>query len=110
MAGWLVKALGYGVYEITDPSSPDASPTVSSSPVLDTFARIMQDHFYETEEARRDRPASLDGGYEFIAVAPTGSSVDDLVWDCVRCTWENKKKIRFQYRQAIAWTDRNVGW
>ena len=110
---WIIQRLGNGQFGLIDTSNPDGPPAVTasvSSPTYDSFTRIMMGQFTASEEVRRDVPASYTAGYEFIAVAPDGSDPEVPVWDCVRCTWEDKKKTRFQYRQAISWTDRNIGW
>lgn len=108
MAGWLLKRLGYGSFEVVDKDNPTNPPSVNSSGVADTFTRILQNQVYETEEIRRAAPSSFVGSYEFIAFGPKGASTGASVWDCVRCTWSMGKKVRFQYLENISWDDREV--
>ena len=113
MAGWLMYRLGYGQMAIVDPENPDNPPSVTatvSAPVYDTFTRIMQGQIENTEEMRRDAPVSFVGSFEYIGVATAGSNTGALVWDVVRVTWSGNKKVRYQFRENIAWDDRALGW
>ena len=113
MAGWLTKRLGYGKWSTVDIDAPSLPPSVTatvSAPVYDTFTRIMQGQIENTEEMRRDAPVSFVGSFEYIGVATAGSSTGALVWDVVRVTWSNNKKVHYQFRENIAWDDRALGW
>lgn len=114
MAGWLVKRLGNGLFGLIDIDNPNNSPSVSAAitaPAFDDFTRIVQGQFNNNEEVRIDRPGNYAGGFEYIAIAPTGSSTASAVWSCVRCTWSGGHKVRMQYLENIAWDDRAIaGW
>lgn len=113
MAGWLIKSLGYGKFGIIDSEDPMSPPSVTAgitAPAYDTFTRIMQDQYNNDEEVRAFMEGSYDLGFQYIGLAPAGSLETDLVWDCVRCTWVNKSKTRYQFRQGIAWESRTLGW
>lgn len=76
----------------------------------DKFTRIIFGQFAATEEVRIDRPSSYDNGFEYVAIAPSGSDTGLTVWSCVRCTWANKHKTRMQFRENISWDARTIGW
>lgn len=73
---------------------------------LDTFTRILNDQIYDTEEIRKD----FNGNYEYVAIALSGSNVDDSVWNCVRVTWLNGHRIRVQFQSNISWTTKDLNW
>lgn len=75
-----------------------------------TFARLLRGEVEDDEVLQFDRTSYLPTGFEYVAVAPTGSQDTDYVWNCVRCTWINNRKIKMQYRANIAWTERFNGW
>ena len=77
---------------------------------MDTFTRILMGKIYDTEEIRKDSPTDYGNGFEYIGVAPLGSNINDPVWFCVRCTWVDSRKVRYQFREFISWTDRQQGW
>ena len=107
--GWLIQHLGYGRFALVDPSDPLNPPSVTAAvtaPNYDKFTRILQGQFNNNEEARRD----WSYPYEYVAIAPNNSLTTDLVWACVRCTWNNNHKERWQYRENISWNDRSLGW
>lgn len=77
---------------------------------LETFNRILQGDIYDYEEIRMDKPTDYTNGFEYVGLAPTGSSIFDPVWSCVRCTWVNMKKTRMQFRANMPWDLRINGW
>lgn len=111
MAGWLVQHLGYGVYGLIDAENPANAPTVSAAitvPNYDTFTRICQQQFNNTEEVRR--LWDPQGGFEYVALATSGSDVSADVWSAIRITWQNNQKVRIQYKSPCSWTNVNQGW
>lgn len=74
------------------------------------FTRILKGEFEDNEEVRIDRPVDWTDGYEYVGVAPAGSSPNDTVWSCLRCKWLNNRKERIQFRSDIAWSNRTQGW
>ena len=77
---------------------------------LDVFTRILASQFWDNEEVRVSKPSAYTDGYEYIAVADSGSSPTEPVWSCVRCTWVNNKRTRIQFRKNLSWADRSEGW
>ena len=73
---------------------------------LDTFTRICKGQFYDNEEIRK----FYSGAYEYICIAPIGSAISDPVWNSVRVTWLNNRKIRMQYQENMTYSDITNGW
>lgn len=94
MTGLTFNREGYGNYKLE----------------LDSFARILNGHIYNTEEVRFERPQNYLNSFEYVGLAPLGSLPTDPVWDCVRCSWVNNRKIRMQFQAKIPWETRSVGW
>lgn len=77
---------------------------------LDVFTRILTGQIYDNEEVRMDKPESYNNGFEYCGVAELGSDPSLPVWNCIRCTWMNNRKVRMQYRSNIIWNNRSGGW
>lgn len=113
MAGWLIHRIGYGKAVVIDPDNPENPPAITASitaPNYDTFTRLLQGQFYNTEEVRISRPTSFSNGSEYVGAAPTGSATSETIWKVVKCTWENYHKTRLQYREGISWDNKEFGW
>jgi hypothetical protein len=78
---------------------------------MDTFTRIMRCQYWDTEEVRYDPPSSYINNWSYVAVAPSGSSILDPVWACVRRSYDARGKVfRDQFRKNIAWSERFNNW
>ncbi len=78
---------------------------------LDTFTRMLNSQIRDNEEVRMDKPDSWLNGAEYMGVAPSGSSITDTVWACIKRTWFNNRCIRVQFKENMAWVDRdNSSW
>lgn len=75
---------------------------------LDTFTRMLTSQIYDTEEMRMSRPISCANGFEYMAIAISNSSITDNVWSCIRRTWLNNKCVRIQFKENIAWSDKDI--
>lgn len=111
MSGWLLTHLGYGTYGLIDSDNPNNPPSVSASitaPTFDTFTRICQEQFNNTEEVRRMWDSI--NGFEYVALAPSGTPTSVTTWKAVRVTWTNSQKTRLQYQENISWDNITQGW
>ncbi len=77
---------------------------------LNVFTRLLEGEIYDFEEIRKDSPLDYTDGYEYVGLAPSGSSIADPVWSCIRFTWENSRKTRMQYKADMTWNNRTQGW
>jgi hypothetical protein len=76
-----------------------------------TFTRLLSGHVLNDEEVRRDIPLTFSSAYAYVAIGPAGASPLDPVWACIRTSYDaNGRSSRVQYREAVAWSDRTIGW
>lgn len=78
---------------------------------VDTFTRMLNNQIYDSEEMRLERGSDLTLSYEYMGIAPSGSSTSLPVWSCIRKTWANSRCTRVQYKDNIAWSNKaNLSW
>lgn len=92
----LVFRLGYGKYGILG---------------NDTFSRIAQEDYLDTEEVRMDYPSSFANAASYIGIATAASATSAAVWGVMKTTYDVAgNKTRVQYQANITWDGRASGW
>ncbi len=78
---------------------------------MDVFTRIMKGEFWDDEEVRYLRPLNYRNSFAYVGLAPSGSSVLDPVWSCVRRSYDaNGKCYRDQFQSNIPWVEVENNW
>ncbi len=73
---------------------------------LDVFTRLLTGQVSDGEEVRKD----WEGNFEYVGLAEAGTNPEAPVWNCVKCTWVNGRRVRFQFKSNMSWTNRTMGW
>lgn len=77
----------------------------------DTFTRMLEKRFRDSEEVRYDIPAVLADASIYLGTATDGTSTAAVSWSVVRYYFDvSGSPQRARFRSGVAWDDRATGW